>query len=364
MTMLDYIMEQPGVFRDVLKQNVEITAGFGELFERERPDHVYLIASGTSCNAAKAAAPFMESVLNREVSVFAPSRMERVFGERPLLIFISQGGKSTNIIAAVEKMKGYTRIAMTGNADGRINSMCEHYITIPCGEENVGPKTKGYTATILTLYLMALEAAKKTGSVTNEAYDGYLAVLERASEQYGENIGRCKTWMERNEDGLKALREIYLVGKGQSMFVAQEGALKMMETYLIPGTPFDFEEYLHGPSCSLRETTGGMYLLPMAGDEDYERMQKLVSYHRGICDQVYTVGLPGSEDGRDCLLLNSGEWYTKPFEEMLPLQMICAVIPGKMGIDGVGMQHFKAIDQVMGVKYKEETGTVQTGGAQ
>ena len=123
MTMLDYIMEQAEIFRKVLEQNVEITAGFGEIFDGEKPDHVYLIASGTSCNAAKAAAPFMEQVLKREVSVFPPSQMERVFGERPLLIFISQGGKSTNMIAAVEKMKGYPRIAMTGNADGRINSM-------------------------------------------------------------------------------------------------------------------------------------------------------------------------------------------------------------------------------------------------
>lgn len=354
MTMLDYIMEQPEIFRKVLEQNVEITAGFGEIFDGEKPDHVYLIASGTSCNAAKAAAPFMEHVLKREVSVFPPSQMERVFGERPLLIFISQGGKSTNMIAAVEKMKGYTRIAMTGNADGRINSMCEHYIMIPCGDEAVGPKTKGYTATILTLYLMALEAARKTGSVTEEEYREYLAVLETSSVQYQENIERTRKWMERNEEGLQALREIYLVGKGQSMFVAQEGALKVMETYLIPGLSYDFEEYLHGPSCSIRETTGGMYLLPMADDGDYERMQKLVAYHRSICGQVYTVGLPASEDERDCILLNSGQWYTKPFEEMLPLQMICAVIPGKLGIDGVGMQHFKEIDKFMDVKYKED----------
>lgn len=356
MTMLDCIMEQPEIFQNVLKHKAEMTAGFGELFDRVMPDHVYLIASGTSCNAAKAAAPFMEMVLNREVSVFPPSRLGQIFGEKPLLIFISQGGKSTNMIAAVEKMKGYPRIAMTGNEDGRINSMCEHYIRIPCGEETVGPKTKGYTATILILYLMALEAAEKTGSVTAAVYGEYMETLERVSLQYGENIERCRRWMEQNEEGLKTLKEIYLIGKGQSMFVAQEGALKMMETYLIPGTPFDFEEYLHGPSCSLRETTGGMYLLPMEGDADYDRMQRLIQYHRGICEQVYTIGLSSSEDERDCLLLHSGQWYTKPFEEMLPLQMICAVIPDKLGIDGVGMQHFKDIDKVMDVKYKEDGG--------
>lgn len=353
MTMLDYINEQPEIFQNVLKQKVEITARFCDVFCKEMPDQIYLIASGTSCNAAKAAAPFMEMVLDRQVHVFPPSRLERVFGKNPLLIFISQGGKSTNMIAAAEKMKGSLRIAMTGSEDGTLNSMCEHYIMIPCGPENVGPKTKGYTTTILTLYLMALEAAKQGGILSGEKYAEYMETLEKASGQMKENIERSFRWMEQNEDGLKGLHEIYLIGKGQNLFIAQEGALKMMETYLIPGNPFDFEEYLHGPSCSLRESTAGMYLLPMEEDPDYERMQKLVKYHRDICRTVYTIGLPSSEDERDCTLLSSGQWYTKPFEAMIPLQVISAVIPGKLGIDGVGMQHFKAIDKVMDVKHKD-----------
>lgn len=353
MTMLDYVREQPEVFKKVLEKRAEITSDFVSIFCGQMPDQVYLVASGTSCNAAKAAASFMEMIWKLPVTVLPPSRATRVFGTNPLLIFISQGGKSTNMLAAAERMKGFRRIAMTGNADGKLNDMCEHYMRIPCGEETVGPKTKGYIITILTLYLMALESAKQAGILAEAEYRGYLEGLERTADQLKENVERSCRWVEENEEGLKSLREIYLVGKGQSMMVAQEGALKMMETYLIPGVPFDFEEYLHGPSCSLRETTAGMYFLPMEADEDYGRMQKLVQYHRDICPNVYTTGLPSSADGRDCVLLSGGQWYTKPFEEILPIQAMCAVIPGRLGIDGVGMQHFKALDQVLNVKYRE-----------
>ncbi|MDO4329435.1 MAG: SIS domain-containing protein [Lachnospiraceae bacterium] len=353
MTMLDYVKEQPQVFNDVLKKKAEITSDFSQIFCEQMPDQVYLVASGTSCNAAKAAAMFMEMVWKLPVTVVPPSRMTQVFGTNPLLIFISQGGKSTNMLAAAERMKGYHRIAMTGNADGKLNGMCEHYMMIPCGEETVGPKTKGYMITILTLYLMALESSKKAGILAEDEYIKYMEVLEKTAGQLEENVKRSCRWVEENEESLKSLKEIYLVGKGQSMMVAQEGALKMMETYLIPGVPFDFEEYLHGPSCSLRESTGGMYLLPMEDDEDYERMQKLVQYHRQICPAVYTTGLPSSGDERDCVLLSGGQWYTRPFEEMIPIQVMCAVIPGKLGIDGVGMQHFKALDKVLNVKYKD-----------
>lgn len=354
MTMLDYIMEQPKLFQDVLKQSVEITSGFCEIFKKVMPDQLYLIASGTSCNGAKAAAPFMEMVLGCQVHVYPPSRMNRIYGQRPLVLLISQGGKSTNIVAAAEKTRGYSRIAMTGSKDGILNSMCENYIVIPCGEENVGPKTKGYTITILTLYLMALEAAKAVGIRTEAEYTAYKEVLETCGRQYEENIKRSEQWVGQNKENLKALRELYLVGKGQSMFVAQEGALKMMETCLIPGTPFDFEEYLHGPACSLRDSIGGIYLLPPEADVDYIRMQKLVNYHRNICEHVFTIGLMSSGETRDCLLLSTVQWYTKPFEEILPLQLISAMIPELLGIEGVGMDRFKALDEVMDIKHKEQ----------
>lgn len=200
---------------------------------------------------------------------------------------------------------------------------------------------------------MALEAGKRAGILTDKKREEYINTLEKAGEQYRENMNRSRKWLERNEESLKNLKEICLIGKGQSLFVAREGALKMMETCLIPGTSFDFEEYLHGPSCSLRESTGGMYLLPLAEDSDYERMQKLVEYHRGISSQVYTIGLSASEDQRDCILMSTGQWYTKPFEVMLPIQLISAEIPKRLGIDSVGMERFKVIDKVMDVKYKE-----------
>lgn len=125
-----------------IKQNVEIMAGFGEVFCKEMPDQLYLVASGTSYHGAKAAGAFMELVLGRQVNVFPPSRLNHIFGKNPLLIFISQGGKSTNMLAAAKRLTGYTRIAMTGNVDGKLNHMCEHYIRIPCGQENVGLRQK------------------------------------------------------------------------------------------------------------------------------------------------------------------------------------------------------------------------------
>ena len=83
MTIMDYICEQPELFRKALAERKELAEQFCQMFIRERPDSVYLIASGTSGNAARAAAPFLERVWNMPVYAFAPSRVNRIWGDRP-----------------------------------------------------------------------------------------------------------------------------------------------------------------------------------------------------------------------------------------------------------------------------------------
>lgn len=355
MTMMDYIEEQPELFRQALANRKELSELFCRIFLEKKPDSIYLIASGTSGNAARAAAPFVEMVLQRPVHVLAPSCISRIWGKRPLLLMISQGGKSTNMLKAAKHLENYLRISLTGNVDAKLNPLCDHHILIPCKEENVGPKTKGYTITILLLYLLALEAGLAEGCVSEGEYRSVLAALESAAGQLSENIRRVKDWLGENEEKLMNLKEIYLVGKGQSASVAREGALKIMETLMVSASAFDFEEYLHGPSCSLRAETAGFYLLPPAEDADNCRMEKMAAYHREISSGVFILSDadPGNaevSDQRDCRLLSSGQWFTRPFEEILPFQLISAVIPVRRGIDGQGMKCFKAIDQRLGVK--------------
>ena len=107
MKMMDYINEQPAVLREILDKRKNVAEVFCRKFSDIQPDVIYLIASGTSWNAAKAAAPFMEMVLNQPVFALPPSRIGLIWGRKPMVLLISQGGKSTNILAAAEKTSEY-----------------------------------------------------------------------------------------------------------------------------------------------------------------------------------------------------------------------------------------------------------------
>ncbi|NBJ93105.1 SIS domain-containing protein [Parablautia muri] len=356
MVMMDYIAEQAELFRKVLPRGKEIAAAFCDMAVKNNPGQICLIASGTSYNVACAAAPFMEKILAKPVSVIVPSQVEKLQGLNPLAVVISQGGNSTNILEVFEKLHGVPTLVMTGNPYGYANSKGERYMEVPCGEETVGPKTKGYTITLLTLYLMALEEGKRSGEISGQAYEEYVEGLTQASEYLSENIVRTRQWVQENMEMMGKMELIYVAGKRQGAKIAAEGALKVMETLLIPGVAYEFEEFLHGPASSLSENVSGFYLLPTPDDSDYERMQRLVKYHRDICKSVYTVGLEESKDGRDCLLKMTGKWYTQPFEQILPMQVISAAVTENLGLTGRGSRKFMGLDAVMQIKAKNENG--------
>ena len=91
--MMPYILEQPDLCQRMLANCAALAAPFVQAVATYQPDRLLLVASGTSRNAACAAAPFMEWVLGLPVTVVAPSCLEAVAGKKPLLVFISQGGK-------------------------------------------------------------------------------------------------------------------------------------------------------------------------------------------------------------------------------------------------------------------------------
>ena len=352
MTMMDYINEQPAVFSDILGESSSFTARFSEIMDKVHPSRIYIAASGTSRNAARAASPFIASMSGLDVEVFSPSSLPSSVRPDTLIIYISQGGASTNTISAIESHPDIPCVVLTGNPEGKIAGYSDNVLVIPCGPENVGPKTKGYTATILQLYLMFIEAASACGSIDEDRKKDILGAIARSGEMISENISRSLAWAERNREALESLSSVYITGKEQGAFVADEGALKVMETLLIPSFGFEFEEYLHGPICSLSGNVGGIYLLPAADDRDHSRFLSLIGHHRSLSDSVFTIGAEEEKDKRDLCLLMTGKPYTLPFEQIIPLQVISSYIPVEKGIDGEGSRRFAYVDSLVSMKYK------------
>lgn len=329
-TMNEYIQRQPSVLTEMLQNRAALAAPFVEFFTRTRPDRLYLVGSGTSHNAAAAASAFLTSLLQIEVTPVIPSRLPALFGRRPAVVFLSQGGSSTNMLAAMEQLARYPAIAITGEADCEIGQRSRLHMQIGCGEELAGPKTLGYTASVLCLYLCGLEAAKGR-TLSLQRYGEEVAALETAFSQMPENLCRCRRWLCRNQEALLAADRFLFVGQGTAAFAAQEAALKLLETVRLPAMGYEFEEYLHGPLLVAGRTLAGfLFLTQDAGLRP--RMEGLARCQAAECPAFFAVsGQP--VDGVPTLeLLQSGKSLTEVFEFIVPAQIVAANIPALKGV--------------------------------
>ena len=354
-TIYEYIKESPQAYRHVLENRAAISESFVELYRSTMPDVVFLVGSGTSLNGCLAAAPFMEMVLGQEVRACAASDMPSVHGMKPLFIYVSQGGNSTNTSKAIEDYSMYPSLVITGSEKGYINAMGTKWQLLECGEELAGPKTKGYIVTIIQLYVAALETAKALERISEERYQEIVGVLEKAGENFDGNVEASDEWFKRNVNLLKGLHAVFMTGKKLDAVIAREDGLKIMETLLIPVLAYDFEEALHGPASCLDNRVAGFYFVPEESDPDAQRTRALAEFHRKRCGAVFTITSTETGDPRDCVVKTTGEWYTSPFERSIACQLVGALIPGLTAMDPQsGHQRFRELSDAVHTKHQED----------
>ncbi len=334
--MYEYWKSQPDVLKRILDGREEQVRPFTELFCACRPDRIYLVGSGTSLNAEQAAAPYLEQILNMDVQTAASSRVAELRGQRPLVVFLSQGGSSTNTLQAMERLQKTPSICITGEERCEIQCRAAHHMTIGCGEEKAGPKTVGYTSSVLCLYLCALEAALASGRISRPLYGEKIALLYTAVENMRENLARTEQWFERNKEELTQIQKYVLVGTGGDSAAAREGCLKILETIKVPAMSFEFEEYLHGPIILTDSRLGGIFYI--GGDaQERRRMVELARCHAEFSRYAYPVvedgGDAGAQDPRALALVRTGQDHTRPFEAVLAPQLLAARVPQILELD-------------------------------
>lgn len=329
-----YWRRQPQQLLQVLGSRAARTEPFVRLYREVRPDKLYLVGSGTSLNAENAAAPLMEQLLQIEVQPVISSRLPVLRAKKPMVVFLSQGGSSTNTLEAMEQLSAYPCVCITGEAECEIGRRAAHHMLIGCDEELVGPKTVGYTSSVLCFYTCALEAARAVGSVTQEEYDRVVSLLERAARVMEENLTRTQAWFDCNAQDLKEAQKYVLVGTGISALAGDEGALKLMETVKTPAMGFEFEEYLHGPIIQTDEKLCGLFYIS-GNAACRERMAELARCHAQFSRLAYPITGDCEIAGHNpkaLVLCVSGEACTEPFEYVLAPQLIAARLPALLGL--------------------------------
>lgn len=334
--MMASIAEQPRIWRDILNRREALCERALRLWAGRR--RVLIVGSGSSRNAALCTQHFYEDALGIETAVVsstgvaAPAALMNP--DDTVVLAVSQSGRSTNTEAAIALLaaKGFAVVAITADAASAVAKAGDAHVLIACGTETVPAKTKGMTASVLTLYMLGLLAAVRQKRIDAVEAQRLVAFCQAAADHAEENIRRSVAFCEQHMAALATQPHYTLIADGAGLPAAGEGALKLLETLYAPASAYEFEEYLHGVNNTMVRERAHFYL--PTHTENLARISALLAYSDRLgCRNWQVSALPVAADERTLTLLGSGSPHTVTFETLLFFQVLSSLGSDHLGHD-------------------------------
>lgn len=205
------------------------------------PQVVVTCARGSSAHAATFGKHLIERYLRIPVAAAAPS-VTTIYGQRlrlegQLFLAISQSGKSGDLIemASVARAEGAVTACVTNDVESELACACEHVLSMAAGPELSIPATKTFIASLSAL-------ARLIAAWTED--EAFLSALERLPDRLAQAAGLDWSPLVAS---LARAESLVTIGRGPTLAIAREAALKLKETCNLHAEAFSGAEFLHGP---------------------------------------------------------------------------------------------------------------------
>jgi len=302
--------------------------------------NLVFIASGSSNNICKAAKNFVEENTRMNVTIYFPFEFEndqrliqRLSVESSLVIGISQTGTSSSVLNCLTKAKslGYKVLTLTERADTPIRYAGDYYLNFGCGLEACNAKTKGYSASLLLLHLIAIEIGKQTDKINSSTYLGIRNELKEIITKIPDVVEQTKHWVIQNKYWSKA-ESLLVIGHSSNYGTAIEGALKVSETLCIPALSSDVDEYAHGYHRILFNNS---YIIAIEG-KGYgsENLHKTFEYVRTITPNRLLISSSDRDKTlNDVIWVSETEHVSSVLLSVIVFQTLAVALPELLGND-------------------------------
>jgi glucosamine--fructose-6-phosphate aminotransferase (isomerizing) len=232
--------------RDQLFSNAERMESIAERLRALAPRVVVTCARGSSDHAATFAKYLIETRLAVPTSSAAPS-VSSLYDARPnlagaLCLAISQSGASPDLLAAVRKAReaGARVVALINSERSPLEGLADELVPLCAGIETSVAATKSFIASLAAI--IHLVACWSGDRAMSEALRKAPRQLERAWSL---------DWRAALEP-LSGATDLYVVGRGLGLGIAQEAALKLKETCGLHAEAVSAAELRHGPMALVK----------------------------------------------------------------------------------------------------------------
>lgn len=239
--MRQEIDEIPEAAARLLTQSADSIREAGTALRDKDPAFLITIARGSSDHAAHFLKYAIEQTAGRAVASIGPS-LASIYGkslklDQAAAISISQSGKSPDIVAMAQSatQAGALTISLTNTLPSPLADASAHPIDISAGPELAVAATKSFFNSVLTGLAILAEWTQDRGLLNSLAT---LPTKLRAAT--------ALNWQELMDE-LGEAESLYMLGRGPSLAIAGEAALKFKETSEMHAEAYSSAEVLHGP---------------------------------------------------------------------------------------------------------------------
>lgn len=240
---------------------------------RNPPQVVVTCARGSSAHAATFGKHLIERYLGIPVAAAAPN-IATVYGERmrfkgQLILTISQSGRSDDLteFTAMAKEAGALTLAIVNDVDSPLAKACHVALPMAAGPELSVAATKTFIAALTALLRLA---AAWTGD------DKLDAAIDRLPDRLAAALDL--DWSSATGVVSQA-SSLIAIGRGPTLAIAREAALKLKETSNLHAEAFSSAEFQHGPVALVSPLYPILMFVP--GDAAAAGMRALAADLRG-----------------------------------------------------------------------------------
>ena len=236
----------PDAVREQLLANATRIERLAERLRASPPRALITCARGSSDHAATFARYLVETRLGLLTSSAAPS-VSSIYDARPdlagtVMLAISQSGASPDLLATVSAARaaGARIVALVNAESSPLAQLADDVIPLHAGSERSIAATKSYI-TSLSAIVQLVASWSRDPPLT--------AALQQAPELL------AQAWQLDWSAGVSRLTKVnnlFVIGRGLGLAVAQEAALKFKETCALHAEAISAAELRHGPMALVR----------------------------------------------------------------------------------------------------------------
>lgn len=238
--------ESAGAVARFLSRNSRTLESLGVYLRNNPPAVVVTCARGSSDHAATYGKYLIETMLGVPVASAAPSVTSVYAGAMrrtdALLVAISQSGRSPDLLATVARYRdaGAHIVALVNDESSPLAAAADTLLPLCAGPERSVAATKTFVTSLAGLAALSAHWRGDAGLIN--ALSSLPSTLDAA---------RDLDW-SLLVAGLVEARNLFVIGRGYGLSIAQEAALKLKETCGLHAEGFSSAEVRHGPMAIVK----------------------------------------------------------------------------------------------------------------